>query len=599
MAADKVKVVTGIEESKMDYIFNPLNNKTPQGPSRTGGDVVYTLKVKQHTGAENVFFVLTDDADKSKKEIKMPVVGRENDYYIYQVTINYKNAGLYWYYFKVTKQKYKWYLCKTPLFEVEPIGQVSASFAQLVNEKPLVPNKQMGSGVLYHIFVDRFKKPNTPAVSKPGIRLRRDWGGVLDKNTDDMLLINKEHFGGSLYGIIDKLEYIKSLGAKTIYLSPIFESTSYHKYDAADLDQIDSMFGGNAAFKNLVSEAKKHGIGIILDGVFNHVGSDSIYFKDAIKSKDSKYYDWFTFQKYPDKYSCWWGIETLPQLNGNNPAVQNFVTETIGKYMSAGILGFRLDVADELSDTYLDKICARIRQVKPDALVLGEVWEDAATKIAYEKRRFYFNGKQLNSVMNYPLKNAIIDFVVNGNADGLASTLFMLRDHYPKEVVQNLMNFLGTHDTKRILTVLRESSVDLAIKRLKIASAIQYCAPGVPAVFYGDEAGVTGGDAPFCRVCFPWGKEDKEILKWYRKLGQLRAGDIFTDGDCNVLFAHNGVFIMERRKGKQRVILAANCAREDFRLNIDSPLADFETGKAVKDSLLLKPYDFVILTSVS
>jgi pullulanase len=172
----------------------------------------------------------------------------------------------------------------------------------------------------------------------------------------------------------------------------------------------------------------------------------------------------------------------------------------------------------------------------------------------------------------------------------------MLQDHYPREVAYNLMNFLGTHDTKRILTILRDKSEKDAFKMLKIASAILYCAPGVPAIFYGDEAGVVGGDAPFSRVCFPWDKEDKATLEWYRKLGCLRTNDVLANGDCNVLFAHNGVFIMERRAGNNRVILAANCSHEDFKLNIESPMTDFETNKIVKDSILLKPYGFVILS---
>lgn len=592
----------------IEYVFNPLKNKTPVGPSLAGTDVTYTVKVSRNNRCDHVFLVLMNDSDNSVKKIKMPLDSRNEEYVIFQVTVNFEKAGLFWYYFQLGHGEYTWYLCKTPAFDAEPMPNVGESYAQIIFEKPSLPNIQYNSGVIYHIFVDRFKKSGEVTVKK-GMILRKDWGGSITKNTLDFLVINKECFGGNIPGIIEKLPYIKSLGTKTIMLSPIFESSSYHKYDTADLENVDSMFGGNIALKNLVVEAKKLGMNVLLDGVFNHVGSDSIYFNKfgtydsigAYQSKKSKYFDWFVFNKFPDEYSSWWGFDTLPQFNESNASLQKYIAGPNGvieKHMKTGIIGFRLDVADELTDVYLDKICASIRKHKKDAIIMGEVWEDASTKLAYGKRRSYFNGKQLNSVMNYPLKNAIIDFVLNKNAEGLASVFYMLQDHYPREVMYNLMNFLGTHDTKRILTILRENNDETtAFNMLKIATAIMYCSPGVPAIFYGDEAGVIGGDAPFSRVCFPWGKEDKLTLAWYCKLGELRSKKILTGGDCNILFAHNGVFIMERKEGKNRIIVAANCGQEDFKLNLESQMTDFETNKLVKDFLILKPYTFVILSN--
>lgn len=592
----------------IEFIYNPLRNKTPVGPSQAGTSVTYTVKVIRNNPCDRVFFMLMDDSDNTLKKIKMPLISRDTEFCTYQVTVDYVKAGLFWYYFQLGHGEHTWYLCKTKLFDAEPMPNVGESYAQLIYEKPFIVNKQFNSGVIYHIFVDRFRKAGE-IEAKEGIILRKDWGGSITKNTTDFLIINKEHFGGNIPGIIEKLPYIKSLGTNTIMLSPVFESSSYHKYDTADLENVDRMFGGNIALKNLVSEAKKLDIQVLLDGVFNHVGSDSIYFNKlgtydsvgAYQSPKSKYYDWFVFNSYPDSYSSWWGIDTLPQFNESNADLQKFVTGPGGiieKHMKTGILGFRLDVADELTDAFLDKICACVRKQKADAIIMGEVWEDAATKLSYNKRRAYFSGKQLNSVMNYPLKNGIIDFLMRKDAEGLASVFCMLKDHYPREVAYNLMNFLGTHDTKRILTILRENnSDDHAFKMLKIATVLMYCSPGVPAIFYGDEVGVIGGEAPFCRVCFPWGKEDKVTLAWYRKLGELRSKEILISGDCNVLFAHNGVFIMERRLGNDRVIVAANCSCEDFRLNLESQMTDFESGKIVKDSTILKAYDFVILSN--
>jgi len=591
----------------MEFVYNSLKNKNPVGPSLVGAGVTYTVKVSRHNQCENVSLVLLDDSgvDEAKK-IRMPLLSRDTEYLTYQVTVNYKKDGLFWYYFELSHGEHTWFLCKTSTFDAEPLPNIAESYAQIVYKKPSIANKQYNSGIIYHVFVDRFKRTGEVSPRK-GMILRNDWGGSITKNTTDFLVINKECFGGNIPGIIEKLEYIKSLGTSTIMLSPIFESSSYHKYDTADLENVDSMYGGNQALKDLVKEAKKLGMSVLLDGVFNHVGSDSIYFNKlgtydslgAYQSKKSKYYDWFVFHNYPDDYCSWWGFDTLPQFNESNASLQKFVAGpggVIEKHMKTGILGFRLDVADELIDPFLDKISAAIRKQKPDAVVMGEVWEDASTKLAYGKRRAYFSGKQLNSVMNYPIKNGILDFVLHRNAEGLASILYMLKDHYPREVVKNLMNFLGTHDTKRILTILREHNELQAENMLKIATALMYCSPGVPAVFYGDEVGVTGGDAPFSRVCFPWGKEDEATLEWYRKLGELRSKELLANGDYNVLFAHNGVFIMERTDGKNRLIVAANCSHEDFKLNFESEMTDFETGKTVQGSTLIKSYGFAILS---
>ena len=588
-----------------EFIFNPIYNKSPRGPSLAGDSVTYTLQIAKTVHCDNVFFFLIDDKTNKGVKTKIPLYSCDDKYYTYQMTITYPNAGLYWYYFEIENDGGNFFLCKTYLFDVRPMPGPMASFAQLVNEKESKADKSYNQGITYHIFVDRFKKSGT-VTNRPGMILRKDWGGEITKNSKDFLVINQECFGGNLQGIIDKLPYIKSLGTNTIFLSPIFESNSYHKYNVANYEEVDSMFGGWEAFCRLIAEAQKFDMKILLDGVFNHAGSDSIYFNKlgryktigAYQSKKSPYYDWFMFEDFPDKYSSWWKIDTLPQFNEESDSLQQYFTGPKGildKYISSGILGFRLDVVDEIFDPFLNKICKRIKQTNPSALIVGEVWEDAATKIAYDRRRHYFNGHQLDAVMNYPLKNAILDFVKDGRAENVASVFFMLKDHYPINVQNNLMNFLGTHDTIRILTLLKQKDSNKAVQLLKIASAIQYCSPGVPAVFYGDEAGVEGGDAPFCRVCYPWDNQNKEILNWYKKLGALRGESVFVDGECNVLLAHNGVIVFERKNKTTRIVVCANCGPDDFQLDVKNPMVNFETGKTVKDFVLLAQNDFVIL----
>lgn len=583
----------------MEYLFNPITDKAPYGACKSGTAVTYTVRVSVRCECGQVFFVYLPDGEVETKNIRMPIVGVVDGYYIFRASIKFPTAGLFWYHFQVVNPKYTVYLNKTPLFDAEPLGYLNSSYCQNVYKRDTRVANDYRTGAMYHIFVDRFCKGGVrPPANKSiaPVTLRADWGGDMTKNTKDFLKINKEFFGGNLYGVIEKLPYIAGLGVKTIYLSPIFQSSSYHRYDTSDFSRVDEMLGGDGALKELIAEGKKHGIGIILDGVFNHIGSDSDIFKSACSSKTSPYYGWFEFSHFPDRYSCWWGIDTLPQFNESNLQMQNYIAGENGiiqKYMKMGIAGFRLDVVDEITDPFLDKICGRIKAEKTDALVIGEVWEDAATKIAYDKRRHYFAGGQLDCVMNYPLKNAVIDYVLHGNAEGLAGVFFTLRDHYPQSVQNNLMNFLGTHDTKRILSVVH------AVNLLKIASAVQYMSAGVPSIFYGDEVGIGmdgygAGEAPFCRVCMPWGHENTEVLDWYKKLGDLRKMDVFNGGETRVIFFGSGVFVFERTKKSERVVFAGNCGRDDFQINVTNPMRDFEANEIIKESVILPPNSFKI-----
>ena len=300
----------------------------------------------------------------------------------------------------------------------------------------------------------------------------------------------------------------------------------------------------------MVSECGKRGIRLILDGVFNHTGDDSRYFNKygtydeigAYQSKDSKYYSWYNFRHFPDKYDSWWGIDVLPAVNENCPSYIDFITGIdirIGRWMKYPLGGFRLDVADELPDEFVAKIRSAVKSANGDAVVIGEVWEDASNKIAYSTRRKYFQGEELDSVMNYPLKDAIINFVVSGNTSLLRRTVGMLLDHYPKCVLDSLMNILGTHDTVRVLTalggvcaynkeemaVLKLSAEQRAVatERLKIAAILLYTFFGVPCIYYGDEIGMEGYSDPFCRKPFAWDLIDEDILSHYRWLGELRS----------------------------------------------------------------------------
>jgi len=510
-------------------------------------------------------------------------------------------AGLYWYWFRIETAD--------GVFLVDndgPRDESLAPYQLTVYDKALATPDWIKGGIMYHIFVDRFARGgNRDRAMKPGTVLRDDWGGTPSFLPDEKGFVqNKDFFGGNLEGVMEKLPYLKSQGVTCLYLSPIFEADSNHKYDTSDYTHVDPGFGDETILKQLCAKAEAQGMHVILDGVFSHVGSDSIYFNKyghydslgAYQSKSSPYYSWFMFNDWPEDYESWWGILLLPAINKEDSSFLEYITGkggVIERWQDCGIRGWRLDVVDELPDAFLDPLCTAIREKNADTMIIGEVWEDASNKVAYGVRRRYFQGGQLDSVMNYPLKNAIIAYLRDSKVDILADTMEALVQNYPKPVLDALMNILGTHDTMRILTVLgggafpvtktemalyKLSEEELAHGKqmLKIATALQYTLPGFPCVYYGDEAGMEGGADPFNRLCYPWGDEDRDLADWYKHLGAIRGSlPVFRDGVYRLAAAREGIFAFIRGEGEDALLIAANISdeawiypAEDFRYEL-------------------------------
>ena len=480
---------------------------------------------------------------------------------------------------------------------------------------------------MYQIFPDRFFKSGEILVEK-GKWLHRDWHETPEFRPNEKgKILNNDFFGGNFRGILKKLDYLQSLHVTVIYLNPIFRAFSNHRYDTGDYMQLDPMLGSEEDFSALVSECGKRGIRLILDGVFNHTGDDSRYFNKygtydeigAYQSKDSKYYSWYNFRHFPDKYDSWWGIDVLPAVNENFPSYIDFITGENGvlrRWMKYPLGGFRLDVADELPDEFIAKIRSAVKSANGDAVVIGEVWEDASNKIAYSTRRKYFQGEELDSVMNYPLKDAIINFVVSGNTSLLRRTVGMLLDHYPKCVLDSLMNILGTHDTVRVLTalggvcaynkeemaVLKLSAEQRAVatERLKIAAILLYTFFGVPCIYYGDEIGMEGYSDPFCRNPFAWDLIDEDILSHYRWLGELRSRyTAFRDGDYRELYHDDNCIVFERRKGKEAVITVANLGNNKYTLRFNGVLYNQLSGEQCVDRVDIEPHHIAVYGNIS
>ncbi len=428
-------------------------------------------------------------------------------------------------------------------------------------------------GVVYQIFPDRFRRDDAwkergekvVAQKRAGIpkRLVESWDEppVYDRDEEGKVL-HWDFYGGSLNGIREALPYLAELGITVLYLNPIFEAASNHRYDTADYLHIDPLLGSDADFANLAKAAEELGMSIMLDGVFNHTGDDSRYFNrygnynsiGAWQSDDSPYRHWYLLDS-EHRYASWWGIEDLPAMDKQSPAWQSFIYGPQGvveHWLKQGARGWRLDVADELTDAFIAGIKGAEMRVKPDAMLLGEVWEDASNKIAYGEMRHYLNGKELDSVMNYPFREAVIAFLREDlSGEAMAARLGSLKENYPPLAFYTTLNLLGSHDRARILTllggaplsdhlneqqqkdyILSESQRGLAKGRFWLASLLQMCSPGVPSIYYGDEAGLEGYTDPYNRSTYPWGHEDRDTQTMIRNALRLRqCFDFLTDGD--------------------------------------------------------------------
>ena len=445
-----------------------------------------------------------------------------------------------------------------------------------------------GRGVTYQIFPDRFCRLSVPNAA----------GMVGDENG---IVRNNDFFGGSLAGITSQLDYLQSMGVGTLYLCPIFESDSNHRYDTADYRRIDPMLGTEEDFRTLCREARCRGIRVMLDGVFNHTGSNSRYFNahgfypelGAAQSQESPYYSWYSFHPWPDDYDAWWGIKTLPAVQESTDSYRRFIIRdhdsVVRHWLRQGASGWRLDVADELPDDFIAEIRDAMEQENPDSFLLGEVWEDGSNKVAYSQRRRYLLGSETHGLMNYPFRTAALDWLRGGDAACFRDTMETIREHYPRPAFYSALNILGTHDTPRILTLLGAEHVpdtkdaraayrlspeerQKGEARLRVGEMLLYCFPGSPTVYYGDEAGMEGFEDPLNRKTYPWDRQDRALLDFFRSLGQLRRHrPSLQDGDLTYVYAQGGALVLRRQLGDEITVAALNAGETAVEVSLPWP----------------------------
>ena len=539
--------------------------RNPVGAIACGTSVHFRIVLPRDLKCSGAFLSLKDDMGGDTNIYGMFWAGMVgDDHEQWECDVNVNRIGLYWYHFGLETCHGRRYIMKggfgegyLGMSECEPRYQLTCYDADFKT-----PDWLPG-GIMYQIFPDRFY---FSGEKKEGIypdkKIQEDWNNIPDWRPNGFgMITNSDFFQGDLKGIQMKLPYLQELGVTCIYLNPIFEAYSNHRYDTGDYEKIDPILGTEADFKELCAEAKKLGIRIINDGVFSHTGSDSKYFNregryqsnGAYNSTSSPYYTWYKFIQWPNIYNSWWGFNTLPEVEELSNSFNEYINGENGivrKWIKNGNSGWRLDVADELPDEFIEHIREAIKAEDPEALLLGEVWEDASNKESYGSRRRFLYGKELDSVMNYPFRDAILGFLDCGDGKYMLEMIMTIVENYPRPVLRSLMNHLGTHDTERVITLLAGERLysrgrewqastmlspeqrEYGLRRMRLASGILYTLPGVPCIYYGDEVGVEGYKDPFNRRTFPWGHEDKDLLQWYKDLGKMRHScSCLVDGD--------------------------------------------------------------------
>lgn len=556
---------------------------------------------------------------------------------IFEIEFTPQTTGVIWYYFILYGDGLQKYYGNNAE-RLGGIGQVTDdppdSYQLTVYHEVQVP-LWYRQGIMYQIFVDRFYHGGGQEIKNcpPGALIHNHWEDtpVYTKDIQTGEMLAYDFFGGNLAGIIEKLPYLENLGITILYLNPIFESTSNHKYDTGNYHQIDAMFGTNELFEKLCKDAAKRGISIILDGVFSHTGSDSVYFNKegrypslgAYQSQESPYYDWYCFQEFPNRYDSWWGVATLPNVNEMQPGYRKFIlsddNSVIRTWLKRGARGWRLDVVDELPAPFVKELRCVVKETRPDAVVIGEVWEDASNKISYGERREYLLGEELDSTMNYPFRRLAVDFVLErNNAAETHRRIMNLYENYPPEHFFSAMNLVGSHDVPRILSVLGDDHYTgaeaigvlgrrhltneqrkRAKARLKLLVLWQMTFPGVPCIYYGDEAGLEGYQDPLNRRTYPWGHEDRELLDWYRQMTALRRKfEVFTTGDFSSLAVQDCVYGYIRRTKTQFALVLLNQSDQWVTVAVDPTWAEHKRWRDVlaEEPLLKDEQDNLIVT---
>ncbi len=585
-------------------LFNSrkIEYKSPFGALRAGEPLSLRLELQDEPACRRIKVIFRYETGELENGYLLPEEGTQ----VFSGTLCLKTVGLCFYRFEAEKEEGGLLFIGTTDGVHATVGDWLPEWRQTVYEADFDTPHELGGGVWYQIFPDRFCKGEmAPARPAKGPRIYHEtWKERPLFVQDRPDFRGNDFFGGNLNGIREKLPYLRELGVDLLYLNPIFESGENHRYSTADYEQVDPLLGEVGDFEALCREAEQQGIRIVLDGVFSHTGANSKYFNreglypdvGAYQSVDSPYYHWYHFMEYPKKYDCWWGFDSLPCVDEMAPDFMEYINGTNGiarLWMERGAFGWRLDVADELPDGFLEAFRRRIKETKKDSLIIGEVWENAVEKVSYGARRRFLLGKQCDTVMNYPWLEATVALLKGGKTEDFYHAVMDIIESYPQPALRCLMNILSTHDTARILNrlgadfipprefqadnYLSESQRQKGAELLRKAAFLQFSLPGIPCIFYGDELAMEGYGDPYCRGTYPWDGGDREMLQLYKELGAVRKNfrPNFA-GDCTFAAYEDQKLVFDR--GAIRI--AMNLSDQPFPMKGEPLLTEgYENGQ--------------------
>lgn len=593
-----------------------LADKSPFGSVTTGSTVDFAINAA--AGVSGLALVVEKRKLEGNQEVldytevaRIPMTrggdGRWSARY------KFADASIYGYYFEadIGGERYIYQNNRNPVYwtrekgsnglgAVQHPGKGIRRFRQTVYAPDFTVPAWAKDAVYYYIFPERFRNGDKRNDQLVGTTSYQDLGIELHSNWNDKpyrpgsgdgsdKISNNDFFGGDLKGVIDKLDYIRALGANTLYMTPVFRAASNHKYDTADYRNIDPHFGSNEDYIRLTREAAKRGMRVITDASFNHTGSDSVYFDryakyDAVGALEggkitaaSPYASWYKFNKdqgETDKlYTGWAGASDLPELDKASPAFRQFAyggADAITRlWLDRGAAGWRMDVAPWVPDDFWREWRKAVKSHRGDALTIAETWFDASK---------YFLGDTFDTTMNYIFRNAVLDYAAGTRASVAYQNIELMREAYPAQSFYALMNLLSTHDQARSLHVLGDTAdAALAKRRFRLALFFQMMFPGAPAVYYGDEVGVSGGDDPANRATYPWadqgGKPDLAMLAEFKQLIAMRKKHkVLRHGSIDApLLVDDNVIVLARKDGATWAICATNNASEPKVVKVKLP----------------------------
>lgn len=468
----------------------------------------------------------------------------------------------YAYYFVLRSKEGKRYVMdERGIWEKKPKVLRPYQYPYIAGEDVYHGADWLKEAICYQIFPDRFHR-GEGSHQVIDERTLAPWGG---RPT------TKNHFGGNIKGITEKIPYLKELGVTLLYFTPIFTSSSNHKYNTRDYMEIDPKFGSLEETKELVRRCHEEGIRVVFDAVFNHTGEDFFAFQDVLeKGETSDYADWYHIDSYPvsrakaNYYTFANGVSYMPKVNLKNRGIREYFLEVARYWIrEVDIDGYRLDVCDELSHDFLKELRKVVKEEKEDAVLIGEIMHEAEA---------FLDGTELDSIMNYPFRHAMLDTFAREELSLTEFFQVLLKNQvlYREDITKQMLNLLGSHDVPRFLSEAGGSK-----KKLMLATAFQFLYKGVPYVYYGDEIGLTGGKDPLCRKCmiFEEDRQDTLLLSFFKAIIRVRKENpVLTYGDFKLNRVEEKTFHFTRENESERMEVFFNLAPDERRIPIDKNL---------------------------